>query len=61
VERNSYGPEAPAMPPLYLVGVSHRNGFALRRETDAERTDRATASARAAAKPSKPSKNDFPL
>ena len=61
MERNSYGPEAPAMPPLYLVGVSHRNGFALRRETDAERGARAQLSAPAAAKPSKPSKNDFPL
>jgi hypothetical protein len=57
VERNSYGPEAPAMPPLYLVGVSHRDGFALRRETSAEQQARASAVAAATsgAKPSKPS------
>lgn len=62
VERNSYGPEAPAMPPLYLVGVAHRNGFALRRETDAERVARAHLSdhAAAAAKPSKPPASLFP-
>lgn len=51
VERNSYGPEAPILPPLHLVGVSHRNGFALRRETPAEATDRANL-----LKPTKPTK-----